>query len=87
MNDDELEAMLTQDRPRADRALLVGSIVAGAVCLLSTVWMSHLLAPGDTSSAVEITPLLLALLAVFAASLGGCIAMGYAAARRKPPSD
>ena len=87
MSDDELEAMLAQDRPRAYRPLLVASSVSGAVCLLSTVWMSQLLAPPDASSGVEITPLLLALLAVFAVTLGGCIAMGYAAARRRPPSD
>ncbi|HEY5135899.1 MAG TPA: hypothetical protein VIJ41_08915 [Candidatus Nanopelagicales bacterium] len=87
MTDDELEAMVHTDPPRGYRALLVASVVSGVLCFGSTIWMSQLLAPPDASSGVEITPLLLVLLAVFAVTLAGCIAMGYAAARRRPPSD
>lgn len=87
MSDDELETMVRTDPPRRYRALIVGSIVSGVVCFGSTIWMSQLLAPADASSSVEITPLLLVLLGVFAVTLAGCIAMGYAAARRKPPAD
>jgi hypothetical protein len=49
--------------------------------------MSQLLAPADSQSTVSITPLLLALLVGFGVTLAGCIAMGYMAARRKPPSN
>ena len=87
MTDAELEAMVGPERPRGYRALLVGAIVCGVVCFGSTIAMSQLLAPADASSGVEITPVLLVLLGVFAATLAGCIAMGYAAARRRPPSD
>ena len=53
---------------------------------MSTVWMSQLLAPADSQSSVSISPLLLVLLVVFGVTLAGCIAMGYLAARRRPPS-
>ena len=87
MTDAELEAMVGPERPRGYRALLVGAIVCGVVCFGSTIAMSQLLAPADASSGVEISPLLLVLLGLFAVTLAGCIAMGYAAARRRPPSD
>ena len=87
VTDEELEAMVGPARPRGYRALLVGAIVCGVVCFGTTIWMSQLLAPADASSGVEITPLLLVLLGLFAVTLAGCIAMGYAAARRRPPSD
>ena len=82
----ELEAMVRTPPPRGFRALLVGSIVSGVVCFATTIWMSQLLAPADNQSSVEITPLLLALLVVFGVTLAGCIAMGYLAARRRPPN-
>ena len=85
--DAELDAIVNAAPPKGYRALLVGSIVAGVVCFLTTVWMSQLLAPADNQSTVSISPLLLVLLVVFGVTLAGCIAMGYLAARRKPPSD
>ena len=84
--DAELEAMVNAPPPQGYRALLIGSIVSGVVCFLSTVWMSQLLAPADSQSSVSISPLLLVLLVVFGVTLAGCIAMGYLAARRRPPS-
>ncbi len=85
--DAELEAIVNSPPPTGYRTLLIGSIVCGVVCFAITVWMSQLLAPADTQSSVSITPLLLVLLVAFGVTLAGCIAMGYAAARRKPPSD
>jgi len=85
-SDDELERMLHEPPPRGYRALVVGAVVAGVLCFGVTVAMSQLLVPADASSSVDISPLLLVLLVAFAVLLGGCIAMGYAAARRKPPS-
>lgn len=87
MSDDELEAMVGPARPPGDRALLVGAIACGVLCLGTAIWMSQLLAPADASSGVQITPLLLVLLGVFGVALAGCIATGYAAARRRPPRD
>ena len=86
-SDAELEAIVNAPPPKGYRALLVGSIVSGVVCFLTTIWMSQLLAPADTQSSVSISPLLLVLLVVFGATLAGCIAMGDLAARRKPPSS
>jgi hypothetical protein len=87
VNDDELERLVRPEHPRGYRALLAGSIVSGVACFVVTVLISQLLVPADASSSVEITPLMLALLALFAVLLAACIALGYAAARRKPPSD
>jgi hypothetical protein len=84
--DAELEAMVSPPPPPGYRALLVASIVLGVLCFGTTVWMSQLLAPADSQSSVSITPLLLALLVLFGVTLAGCIATGYLAARRKPPS-
>jgi len=84
--DAELDAIVNAPPPQGYRALLIGSIVSGVVCFLSTVWMSQLLAPADSQSSVSISPLLLVLLVVFGVTLAGCIAMGYLAARRRPPS-
>jgi hypothetical protein len=86
-SDAELDAIVNSPPPQGYRALLIGSIVAGVVCLASTIWMSQLLAPADNQSSVTISPLLLVLLVVFGVTLTGCIAMGYLAARRKPPSS
>jgi hypothetical protein len=85
--DAELAAIVNAPTPQGYRALLVWSIVSGVVCFLSTLWMSQLLAPADSQSSVTISPLLLVLLVVFGVTLAGCIAMGYLAARRKPPSS
>jgi uncharacterized membrane protein YedE/YeeE len=85
--DAELEAIVNASPPRGYRGLMIGSIVSGVLCFGSTVWMSQLLAPADSQSTVSITPLLLALLVGFGVTLAGCIAMGYMAARRKPPSS
>jgi hypothetical protein len=85
--DAELDAIVNASPPSGSRALLIGSIVSGVVCFLSTLWMSQLLAPADSQSSVTISPLLLVLLVVFGVTLAGCIAMGYLAARRKPPSS
>jgi len=84
--DGALDAIVNAPPPQGYRALLIGSIVSGVVCFLSTVWMSQLLAPADSQSSVSISPLLLVLLVVFGVTLAGCIAMGYLAARRRPPS-
>lgn len=87
MTDDELERLVRPDRPRGYRLLLAGSIVSGVACFAVTVVISQLLAPADATSSVEITPALLVLLALFAVLLAACIALGYAAARRRPPND
>lgn len=87
MTDDELERLVRRDPPRGYRALLAGSIVSGVACFLVTIAMSQLLVPADAASSVEFTPLLLALLVLFAVLLAACIALGYLAARRKPPRD
>ena len=84
--DAELEAIVNAPPPKGYRVLLIGSIVSGVLCFATTVWMSQLLAPADSQSSVSISPLLLVLLVVFGVTLAGCIAMGYLAARRRPPS-
>jgi hypothetical protein len=86
-NDAELDAIVNPAPPKGYRALMIGSIVAGVLCFASTVWMSMLLAPADNQSSVSFTPLLLVLLVAFGVMLAACIALGYMAARRKPPSD
>ena len=87
MSDDELERLVRPDRPRGYRALVAGSIVSGVACLVVAIAISQLLAPADASSSVEITPALLVLFALFAVLLAASIALGYVAARRRPPSD
>jgi hypothetical protein len=86
-SDAELEAIVNAPPPKGYRALLIGAIGSGVVCFLTAVWMSQLLAPADNQSSVSISPMLLALLVVFGVTLAGCIALGYVAARRKPPSS
>ena len=85
-SDSELDAIVNAPPPKGYRALMVTSIVSGVLCFATTVWMSQLLAPADNQSSVTLTPLLLVLLVAFGVTLAGCIALGYMAARRKPPS-
>lgn len=87
MTDDELERLVRREPPRGYRALLAGSIASGIACFLVTIALSQQLVPADAASSVEFTPLLLVLLVLFAVLLAACIALGYVAARRKPPSD
>ena len=86
-SDAELDAIVNAPPPQGYRALMVASIVSGVLCFATTVWMSQLLAPADSQSSVSFTPLLLVLLVAFGVTLAGCIALGYMAARRKPPSS
>ena len=85
--DSELDAIVNAPPPKGYRALMVAAIVSGVLCFATTIWMSQLLAPADNQSSVSFSPLLLVLLVAFGVTLAGCIALGYMAARRKPPSD
>jgi hypothetical protein len=87
VTDDELERLVQPDRPRGYLALLIGSIASGVACLAVCIVISQLLAPPDVSSSVQFSPLLMVMIALFAVLLGACIALGYTAARRKPPAD
>ena len=86
MTDDELERLARPEVPRGYRALLTASIASGVACFAVCVELARLLAPADAASSVEFTPLMLVLFVLFAVLLAASIALGYVAARRRPPS-